>query len=419
MLERYFVKPETIERIRTNYFGDAIERYVTWLDAQGYSARNVYRRVPLLCQFGEFVEVRASAKLEDAFTFIEPFAQYWLALHGKRCRTETARYKVLQEARGPLNQMWNLYVNGEVKPRSRLTTFPFSEQAPRFGCYLTQERGLQPSTIKHYHHYLRLFEVYLKKLGAALSAVSPPLLAGFVVAMSVNRAPNGLRDMCGVVRVFLRYCHREGVLNDDLSAAIELPQSYRLADIPRSITWEQVRCLLQTVDRRAALGKRDYAILLLLVTYGLRAGEVVKLTTDDIDWTREQFQVPARKAGHWTVYPLANVVAEAIIDYLKNGRPETDDNHLFFRVLAPRKPITSAAISSGVARYLRKANIDVHRPGAHTLRHTCVQRLIDAEFPLKTVGDYVGHRSPSSTEIYTKVALSTLRNVALGDGEAL
>jgi len=92
---------------------------------------------------------------------------------------------------------------------------------------------------------------------------------------------------------------------------------------------------------------------------------------------------------------------------------------LFFRVLAPRAPITSAAVSSSVADYLRKAGIQVHRPGAHTLRHTCVQRLIDAEFPLKTVGDYIGHRSAQSTQIYTKVALSALREVAQGDGEAL
>jgi len=163
--------------------------------------------------------------------------------------------------------------------------------------------------------------------------------------------------------------------------------------------------MLQVVDRRTVRGRRDYAILLLLVTYGLRAHEVVKLTLDDFDWQQERFQVPARKAGHWSAYPLANVVAEAIIDYLQHGRPQTTDRHLFFRVLAPHRPITNAAVSSSVADYLRKAGIHVHRPGAHTLRHTCVQRLIDAEFPLKTIGDYVGHRSPQSTEIYSKVAL--------------
>ena len=198
-----------------------------------------------------------------------------------------------------------------------------------------------------------------------------------------------------------------------------MPQVYRLADVPRSITWDEVRRTLEAVDRRTIRGRRDYAILLFLVTYGLRAHEVAKLTLEDIDWKRERFQVPERKAGHATAYPLAGVVAEALIDYLKRGRPETEDRHLFFRVVAPRSPITPATVSSSVAFYLQKAEIKVRKGGSHTLRHTFVQRLIDAEFPLKTIGDYVGHRSPESTRIYTKVAIEALREVAMGDGEAL
>lgn len=208
-------------------------------------------------------------------------------------------------------------------------------------------------------------------------------------------------------------------MTQDLSGAVEMPQMYRLANVPRSITWDEVRRLLEVVDRRTVRGRRDYAILLLLVTYGLRAHEVARLTLDDIDWKRERLQVTERKAGHATAYPLAGVVGEALIDYIKCSRPETADRHLFFRALAPRAPISAAAVSSSVAHYLHSAGIQVHRPGAHTLRHTCVQRLIDAEFPLKTIGDYVGHRSSQSTQIYTKVAIASLREVAMGDGEAL
>ena len=177
--------------------------------------------------------------------------------------------------------------------------------------------------------------------------------------------------------------------------------------------------MLEAVERRSIRGRRDYAILLLLVTYGLRAHEIARLTLDDVDWERERLQVLARKAGHATVYPLAEVVAEAIIDYLKHGRPKTDDRHLFFRIYASQAPISPAAVSSSVALYLHKAGIQVRRAGSHTLRHTCVQRLIDAEFPLKTIGDYVGHRSPESTRVYSKVAIASLREVAVGDGEEL
>ena len=177
--------------------------------------------------------------------------------------------------------------------------------------------------------------------------------------------------------------------------------------------------MLQIIDRRTPRGCRDYAMLLLLITYGLRGHEVATLTLEDLDWKRERLQVPQRKAGHWSVYPLAGVVGDAIIEYLQRFRPQIPGRQVFCRVVAPAQPITAAAVSASVALYLHKAGIHVHRAGSHTLRHTCVQRLVDAELPLKTVGDYVGHRSPDSTAIYAKVALSSLREVALGDGERL
>ncbi len=226
-----------------------------------------------------------------------------------------------------------------------------------------------------------------------------------------------VRDACAAVRVLLRYAHREGLLQADLSRTVEWPQAYRLTTIPRSISWTDVSKLLAAVDRRTSSGKRDYAILLLLVTYGLRGREVAALTLDDIDWRHERLAVPERKAGHSSVFPLSASVGQALADYLQHGRPQTSDRHVFFRAVAPVQPIGPAAVSARATHYLRKAGIDVIRPGSHTLRHTCIQRMVDANFTLKTIGDFVGHRSPASTEIYAKVAVEALRQVALGDGE--
>ena len=367
--------------------------------------------------------VRQAARLHRpeivSFT-IESFASHWLAAHEAICRTPEARTKIAEEAWNPVRQMLQLALEGRVSAVRTSKPFAFEDQAPGFLRYLREERGLREATVYHYVHCLHTFGNYLKRLGVtSLTELSPALLASFVVDTAPKLARTGKRDLCGMIRVFLRFCCRQRVIAEDLSVAIEMPQVFRLADVPRSITWDEVRRMLETVDRRTAGGRRDYAILLLLVTYGLRAHEVAKLTLDDIDWKRERLQIPERKAGHWTAYPLASVVAEALIAYLRSGRPETQDRHVFFRVLAPRSPITSGAISATVAQYLRKAGVQVHRAGAHTLRHTCVQRLIDAEFPLKTIGDYVGHRSPQSTEIYSKVAIATLREVAMGNGEEL
>lgn len=157
--------------------------------------------------------------------------------------------------------------------------------------------------------------------------------------------------------------------------------------------------------------------MLLLVTYGLRAREIAALTLDDIDWQRDRLRVPERKAGHSTAYPLSPLVGEAVVAYLQQGRPETSERRLFFHAYAPYTPITTVAISQLSKRYLRKAGIEVSRAGSHTLRHTCVQRLVNAGVDLKTIGDYVGHGSPASTTVYTKVDVEALRHVALGDGE--
>ena len=206
---------------------------------------------------------------------------------------------------------------------------------------------------------------------------------------------------------------------EDLSGCVEKPRSYRLSSLPRSIAWDDVRRMLEAVDRRTVAGKRDYAILVLLVTYGLRGREVATMTLDDIDWKRDRLRVPERKAGHSTGYPLSPTVGAALIDYLQHGRPQTSERRVFLRVLAPRGPLTAAAVSSRASYYLHRAGITVPRAGSHTLRHTCVQRLVDADFPFKVIGDYVGHRAAESTEIYAKVAVSALREVALGDGEKI
>jgi integrase/recombinase XerD len=153
------------------------------------------------------------------------------------------------------------------------------------------------------------------------------------------------------------------------------------------------------------------------VTYGLRAREISALTLDDIDWKRERLAVPERKAGHSTAFPLSPAVGAALVDYLQHGRPQTNDRHVFFRAAAPVVPLGTAAVSCCAREYLLKAGVTVPRPGSHTLRHTCVQRLVDDGFALKTIGDFVGHRSAKSTEIYAKVDVESLRAVALGDGE--
>lgn len=417
MLERYFIRPDTSERIRSSWIGGTIEQYVSWLSEHGYAARNVFRRVPILRRFGEFARAQGATRLEELPAHVEAFVEAYV----RRGSGAQARKKRASEARNPIEQMLRLALAGFTgHVRAAWARTPFLESAGGFFTYLKDERGLRPASLVHYRHQLARFERYLERIGCRpLAAISPPILGAFVAESSTSRGPSSMSGLCVALRVFLRYLHRQQLVGKDLSSCVEMPRHYRLASLPRSITWDEVRRMLEAVDRRGAVGKRDYAILVLLVSYGLRAREVAALTLDDIDWKRERLRIPERKAGHSTAYPLSPTVGAALLDYLQHARPRTAERAVFRRVLAPHGPLTQSAVSSRAAYYLHRAGIAVARAGSHTLRHTTIQRLVEADFPFKVIGDYVGHRSPESTEIYTKVALEALREVALGEGEAL
>jgi integrase/recombinase XerD len=420
MLEKYYVRPTTIDRLHESWITSAVEQYVTWMAERRYADDSVSRRIPILVSFGEFAKAHGASEVKDLPDHVEPFVQAWIRERAGGRRSARRRKQLGDEVRNPVRQMLRLAVPGYIG-RGRLLKpdNPFERQAPELLRYLTEEKGLRQSSIHHYKFYLRQFAAYLERIGIDdLARLSPTLLSGFIAEYAPPRVSwSTVRNACGVLRVFLRYLNREGVVAKDFSSLVEFPQSYRHASVPRSISWEQVERVLAGIDRRSASGKRDYAMLLLLATYGLRGAEVASLTLDDIDWRNERLKIRERKAGNTTTYPLSAVVGAAIVDYLKNGRPATTCREVFMRIWAPVAPIGSAAVVARAAYFIRKAGISVPRAGSHVLRHSCVQRLLNAHFSLKHIGDYVGHRSASSPQIYGKIAVEQLREVALGDGE--
>lgn len=422
MLTHYFIRPSTIARIRASWLAPQIERYVERLHTRGYSKGSVRCQIPLLCAFADFARAHGARDPAGARTCVEAFVASRVARRGDSLHSAKKRAGYEHAMRKPVRQLLQVALDGDFQfggwrsaPR-----FPFRVQAPGFVAYLQDERGLRPTTVTTYAHWLRRFEDHLAPRDATpLHALKRPEVEAFVQAAAAGLSRSSGTNLGGTLRVFLRYCARERIVPTDLSPAVGLPQRYRLADTPRAITWDEVRRLLESVERHSATGCRDYAILLLLVTYGLRAREVAALTLDDIDWPARRLRVPGRKAGHSTAYPLADMVAEALIAYLRADRPPTADRHVFLRRIAPRTPLGSHALAGRVSHDLRQAGVNVPRGGSHTLRHTCVQRLLQAEFPLETIGQYRGHASPRSTAVYAKVSLAALREVAMGDGEEL
>jgi site-specific recombinase XerD len=417
MLEHYFTRPESVDRLRALWLGPAIDRYSEWLVSRQSAKSTALQSLHALVDLDRFAQSRGIQRWDELPALVDDFARYRFRLHGKGCRTAKARRTQRSQSRAPVEQLLRLLIPGYVGTMRRLP-WPFLTRAPGFREYLREERGLRPVTMRRYAHYLRGFETYLQRLtGGELAELSPGLLIKFLTRRVRQLQPGGLQACSGVLRVFLRYLHRQGILPKDLSRAVPRGRTYRHAAIPRGIPWSEVERVLAGIDRRSVLGKRDYAMLLLLATYGLRAQEVAMLELSAIDWGRSQLHVLGRKAGNSTSYPLAASVGEAIIEYLRYGRPVSDDRYVFLTVKAPYHGLQHFDVSRQATTYLRRAGVQVSRPGSHTFRHSCVQRLVEADIPFKMISDYVGHRSPDATQVYAKVALHKLRALTLGHAE--
>lgn len=420
MLEDYYLKPKTVDRIRQSWIAIEIERYLAWMEEQRHAVRTIHRRIPLLVQFGDYAKERGATSVSDLENHVSDFVRYFEE-RSHLGRSDDRQKIFKREVHGCIRQMLSIVLPGyDGRPRSRRT------YAPRFGfmegflSFLREERGLSKASLRVYDYSLGVLQSYLDRIGVAdISELSPPILSSFVIDTKDRLGKASLSRVLSPIRIMLKYLYRERLLERDLSAVVEMPHSYELANLPRSISWDEVRKMLEAVDLRTSVGRRDYAILLLLVTYGLRAREVAAITLDDIDWKNERLLVRERKAGHSTGYPLSSVVGGAILEYLKKDRPKTSERALFFCMQAPVTPMSWQSVSGRAVHYLRLAGIDIPKRGSHTLRHTCVQRLVDAQFSLKLIGDYVGHKSPDSTRIYSKVDIESLRELALGLAEDL
>lgn len=415
MLDHYYRFPKTVDRIRESWLADPIEQYVGWMSARCFTHSSVTSRVSVIVRFGEFTKRRGAKGLEELPGYINGFTRREVRNRARPCSSQKTKQVYISDLRRPIEQMLRV-----VSQQQETTLEPLAKWAPRFFNYLYEERGLREATVTLYRSHLARFEEYLSKCGIDDPVLlCPTVIDSFLVERSRRLRSESLRSSCSALRLLFRYMFREGILKKDISDVVEGPRTYRLSGVPRSIQWKDVQRTIECVDRRSATGKRDYAILLLLAVYGMRARDVVALTLDDIDWRNTTMHLRGRKIGNTTAYPLAPEVGEALLDYIQNGRPETKDRRIFMVCKAPRRPINHRIVALRATHYLKAAGVIGHRLGSHTLRHSVAQRLVDADFSLKVVGDYLGHRSPSSTKIYSKVSIEALREVALGDGEAV
>lgn len=230
-----------------------------------------------------------------------------------------------------------------------------------------------------------------------------------------------LRQAASNIRGFLRWLHSTEQTAQDLSTAVVSPPIYTFESIPSAVRAEDVKKVLAAAQEdRTPKGVRDYAILMLLSTYGLRAGEITGLRLEDVDWRRDVIHIRHKKTGAISDLPLLPAAGEALLRYLQESRPQTPFREVFIRCCAPYCPFKAGSnLNRMVRRRLGAAGvITTGKYGLHAFRHGRAVSLLRAMVPVKEIGDLLGHRSAESTSVYLKLATEDLRAVAMEIPEA-
>jgi site-specific recombinase XerD len=279
--------------------------------------------------------------------------------------------------------------------------------------HLRDVRGFASFTIASHRRTAECFLRHLKKTGIAVGSIKLSNIESYISKIGSRLSRGTIQHEVAALRGFLRFLAMEGKVPVGLDCQIDTPRLYRLEQLPRAISWETVRTLLQSVDRTSPMGLRDYAIFLLIATYGLRASEIVEISLDDIRWRQRILRIHQRKTSEPLELPLTNEVIAALVKHLKQTPPPPPYRRLFLRMRAPMGVLKPTAVSEAFQALIRKSGLGIPCQGAHCLRHSYAVHLLKNGTPLKTIGDILGHRTAESTSMYLRLATEDLREVAL------
>lgn len=394
-----------VQSSRSGLLEKYISSFAARLVAQGYPRKSIEYKVRLVAHFGEWVSQQNLNLQALSPKIVEEFLLHRsIKLIIRTGDTGTLiRFMEFLKEKGVLSSPPK-----QLQPEQEL---PIDQ---RFKRYLDRERGLVQSTVAG---YLFLIQKFLSAtFGEGLMRLEELCAAnvtGFILLYARDMAPRTASVMVTALRSFFRFLRFEGIIEVDLAGAALTVSNRRLTEVPKSLEPDDVDTLLACSKCEGEIGLRDYAILLLLSRLGLRAGEVVSLTLDDLDWDSGQITVHG-KGLRTMQLPIPQDVGNALVSYLRHGRPICSDRHVFIRSRAPRIGFsTSMAICDVVRRSLTRAGLSPARKGAHLLRHSLAVRMLRSGASLAQIGDVLGHQSPSTTEIYAKVDFGSLHELAM------
>ena len=404
--------PKTSKRLACSPLQEHLIGYLGHLTEQRYPPKTMRKYADRLLCFGEYLGKHDRLDATQFTESVEPFL------------TELAsRLPSAAAAKPTLNCFLRYLKQTGVIPATELAVpvNPHAELVEAYCTSLRTLRALQERTVRRIRSTCRRFMAFFAgESEVALRSLQPEVIHRFLISRGQQCCRISLSTECSSLRGYLAYLHRCGAVALDLSGVVVAPRVYQHDRCPRFLTRPQIDAVLAVIDRTTRVGRRDYAMLMLLTAYGLRGAEAARLRLDDIDWRNKQLHIRGRKSGNNTTYPLAASVEDAIVDYLRNGRPASSHREVFLSVIAPFRPLRQR-IRPGQP-YREIPSTGRHRGGSsgHSPLPVFVcTAAFEEGMSLKFIGDYLGHADLHSTLRYTKIAFDQLREVALGDAEDL
>ena len=411
MFEKLFTKPFTIERYRSAPLAEHRRRYLRHLATQG-AARLTLRQIAndqvrLLCILDLKEGERISVSRIEATAADWPHARVYRVGRRLRSSRRSVKYALGRIVR------WLRFLGWLDEPIARPRHLHGAEVAT-YERWMRDERGYVEVSIQDRLRTADEFFDWLKAKGKPLGSVTIANIDASIAAKAACRDYSRvtIRTHAARLRTFFRFAEERGWCKPGTAAGIIPERLYPGQNVRSTLSQSDIRNLLATTEGDRPVDKRDRAILMLFIVYGLRAGEVRCLQLEDLDWHNETLRVHRPKTGRTDLYPLSRAVGQAIVRYLLEVRPPWPERALFLTISAPIRPLGRTAPGTIVRRRMDNAGIAAARRGPHALRHTAAQHLLDRGASMKVIGDYLGHRNARSTKTYARFDLNALREVA-------
>jgi len=414
MFEEIFF-PRNVKKYRTAPLVEQRERYLVHLKETGARPFTLRQYANEQLSLVRLLKLKEGSKVR--LSQIEAVTAIWSKPKGRRCdwsASPKARMRFINHAVRWLRFLGWLDEADEVG-------HPHGAEIKAFEAWMRSDRGLSEETIRGYRAAADQFFDWLAATDIPLASVRITDIDRAIADKKARGTCNrrAMHDYAQRLRAFFRFAEARGWCMPGMAKGIMPPRFKRDEAVPKGLKREDVLRLLATTEGDRPVDKRDRAILMLFIAYGLRAGEVGGLRLDDLDWENEMLRVRCPKPGRTHSYPLSRGVGDVILRYMREVRPSGFGRALFFTMCAPIRPPGRRALGTIIHRRLAGLGIVAGKRGTHALRHAAAQHLLDQGMSMKVIGDFLGHRDPSSTMIYAKVNLAALREVAALDLEGL